>query len=62
MTEVRGGPRHGAGSNHGFDRASLAGIGQRHPNQAPRIPKYYKLKELLVELIQSLLTSAARCP
>ncbi|TDD64438.1 GntR family transcriptional regulator, partial [Actinomadura darangshiensis] len=29
-------------------------MGKRHPNQAPRIPKYYKLKELLVELIQSL--------
>jgi GntR family transcriptional regulator len=54
VTEVRGGPRHGGGFEHGFDRAALAGIGKRHPNQAPRIPKYYKLKELLVELIQSL--------
>ncbi|TDC45606.1 GntR family transcriptional regulator, partial [Actinomadura sp. KC345] len=54
MTEVRGGPRHGGGFEHGFDRASLGDIGRRHPNQAPRIPKYYKLKELLVELIQSL--------
>ena len=50
MTEVRGGPRHGGG----YERAPLSDIGKHHSAQAPRIPKYYKLKELLVELIQQL--------
>lgn len=36
------------------ERAAIGGFGQPVSFQAPRIPKYYKLKELLVELTHSL--------
>jgi GntR family transcriptional regulator len=36
------------------ERAPIGEFGSPPSPQAPRIPKYYKLKELLVELTQSL--------
>lgn len=36
------------------ERAPMGDFGQAAPLQGPRIPKYYRLKELLIDLTQSL--------